>query len=633
MRAKRFEILAIILAAAFSATAFPADTAKAQAPPAPKTIDELRAAIQASLTRSHVPGVGIALVARDHVIWAGGVGEGDTAAHKPVTASTNFRVGSVSKGFVALALLKLQEEGKIDLNAPVKSIAPEIEIHNPWEASDPVRVVNLLQHTAGFDDMHLNEVYNTADAPDIPLRDVFARFTLPQVVRWRPGMRMAYSNPGYGLAGYLIEKITGQKFEDYIQQNILDPLGMTHSSFLLSDAIRAHLSEGYQGNPPAALPYMNIYLRPAGNLMSSPEDMALWVRMLLNRGTLDGKEIVKPESIVQMEEPTTTLAARAGLKAGYGLGNYFDTGHTILEHGHDGGIAGFISDYRYLPDQGLGYVILFNSGSPGEAYQGVDKLVYSYVTAGIDPLAAPPAAQAPGAMLEEMAGWYQAENPRSQLFGFIDQIQGVERVYWDNGVLREKQLIGGKAEALVPVGGDQFRLEKEPVATHIFFTGDGGARVLGESDGLYAVRVSPAIPILRLVLIVGALLLMISALGFALIWVPRKLLGRMKEVKNLRVRVLPLLAVLSFIAVIATGMALFGEVNPGAPNVASVTLWIASWLFALFSIWALGAALVSRSGEIKRGVWIHSLLVAVSCCGIAAYLAWWHIIGLRAWAY
>jgi CubicO group peptidase (beta-lactamase class C family) len=601
-------------------------------PAPPKTLDELQQAIHDSLVKNHVPGVGLALVARDHVIWAGGVGNADVAAHKPVTADTNFRVGSVSKGFVALSLLQLQEKRRVDLNAPVKTIAPEIPIENPWDSTDPVRVVNLLEHTAGFDDMHFNEVYNVTDAPDIPLRDVFTRFTDPQHVRWRPGTRMSYSNPGYGLAGYLIEKITGQKFENYIQRNILNPLGMTHSSFLLTDDIRSHLSNGYDGDPPKSVPYQNIYLRPAGNLMSTPADMALWVRMMLNRGTLDGKEIVKSESITRMENPATTSAARAGLQAGYGLGNYYDVDHAIVAHGHDGGIAGFISDYRYLPDQGVGYVILFNSGRLGSAYEDIGKLVFNYITAG-DPATQQAAVQVPPAKLEELTGSYQAENPRSQLLGFMDQLQGVHQVYFEGGALHEKPLLGGKTETLVPVGNNQFRREKDPIATEIFFTATDGRQILGNGGGLYAERVNGAIPVLRLALVIAAIVLMATSILFALIWIPLKLAGRMKDVKNLRVRLLPLLAVLCLILAFYAAIATFNMANPGAMAVPSVILWTATWLFTFFSIWALVAALSSFSTPMKPLVRWHSLLVSLACCGVFAYLAWWHVIGLKVWSY
>src|SRR5690348_5894011 len=130
------------------------------APPPPKTLEELQKAIKSELDKNHVPGAGVALVSRGELLWCGGFGDADIASKKPVTCDTEFRVGSISKSFVALALLKLQEQGKIKLEARLHDVAPEIPMKNPWESVHPVRIVNLLEHTAGFDDMEASEVYN-----------------------------------------------------------------------------------------------------------------------------------------------------------------------------------------------------------------------------------------------------------------------------------------------------------------------------------------------------------------------------------------------------------------------------------------------------------------------------------------
>src|ERR1700676_4594204 len=120
----------------------------AQAPkeelPHPKTLEELKKAMADVVEKTHVPGAGGGLVSHGEVVWCGGIGKADIAAGREITCDTEFRVGSVSKSFVALALLKLEEEGKINLQARVEDLAPEVPIKNAWEATNPVRVVNLL---------------------------------------------------------------------------------------------------------------------------------------------------------------------------------------------------------------------------------------------------------------------------------------------------------------------------------------------------------------------------------------------------------------------------------------------------------------------------------------------------------
>src|SRR2546422_939406 len=317
--------------------------------PHPKTLPELQQAMKDVLDKEHVPGAGVALVANGEVLWCGGIGEADIAEKRAVNCDTEFRVGSISKTFVALALLKLQEEGKINLYARLQDVAPEIPVKNRWEATQPVRIVNLLEHTAGFDDMEPSEVYNRKDRYDFPLLDVFKRFQKPQVTRWPPGTRMSYSNPGNAIAGYLIEKMSGQPFDLYIRETFLRPLGMEKADFPFTDAIKPLLATGYEKNLPKAVGYPFIYLRPAGDLKASPGELAKLVQFLLRRGRTGEIQLVKPESILRMEVPETTLGAKNGLRLGYGLANYSSVQGGVVTHGHDGGIDGFVSSYRYMP--------------------------------------------------------------------------------------------------------------------------------------------------------------------------------------------------------------------------------------------------------------------------------------------
>ena len=319
--------------------------------PHPKTLPELQQAMKDVIDKEHVPGAGVSLVANGEVLWCGGIGDADIAAKRAVNCDTEFRVGSISKTFVALALLKLQEEARINLYARLQDVAPEIPFKNRWEATHPVRIVNLLEHTAGFDDMEPSEVYNVHDRYDFPLLDVFKRFRKPQSVRWPPGTRMSYSNPGNAIAGYLIEKITGKSFDQYIRETFLRPMGMEHADYPFTDANRALLATAYEGNPPKPSGYPFIYLRPAGDLKASPGELAKLVQFLLRRGKTGAGQLVTTESILRMETPETTLAAKNGLRLGYGLCNYSSVEGGLVTHGHDGGIDGFISSYRYMPEQ------------------------------------------------------------------------------------------------------------------------------------------------------------------------------------------------------------------------------------------------------------------------------------------
>src|ERR1019366_4308514 len=135
----------------------PAEAKKDETPKPAQSITELRQQLEKILADTHTPGVSVAIVHRDGPEWVAGVGKSDVATNHATTDDTLFRIGSTSKAFVSLSILKLVNEGKLSLMDPVHKLVPEIWFENRWEATDPVRVVDLLEHTTGWDDMHLRE--------------------------------------------------------------------------------------------------------------------------------------------------------------------------------------------------------------------------------------------------------------------------------------------------------------------------------------------------------------------------------------------------------------------------------------------------------------------------------------------
>jgi CubicO group peptidase (beta-lactamase class C family) len=601
-------------------------------PAPPKSLEELQKAIKTELGKHHLPGAGVALVSRGELLWCGGFGNAEIASKKPITCDTEFRVASISKSFVALALLKLQEEGKINLEARLHDVAPEIPVQNSWESTHPVRIVNLLEHTAGFDDMEAAEVYNVRDPYDYPLLEVFKRFQEPQIARWPPDTRMSYSNPGYGVAGYLIEKITGEPYDKYIRETFLQPLGMTNADYRFTAANKALLAAGYDGKTPSPVGYPYIYLRPAGDLKASPGELVKLVQFLLRRGMAGQTRLLAPESILRMETPRTTSAARHGLRLGYGLANYTAVAGGVVTHGHDGGIDGFISSYRYMPEQDWGYVALLNSTGSGEALENINRLAIEFLSRDYPKPYKPVTALAP-AELQSFAGFYAKRAPRSQMHAFLDDLAGGIRIRAIGGQLTHSSMFG-KPERMLPAGRNLFRADKEPEGTTLFFADEAGHMAfssMGDDGVSYAVRISPLWPYTRVAVLLLCAVLMLSTVPFALIWLARKLIGKMKDVQHLSVRVVPLLAVLSLAAIPFCFNALRGSAI-GTLNLLTVGIYAATILFALLSLLGLVLALRVPKAEIHRGVHIHSLLVSLACCVVALFLASWGLIGLRLWA-
>jgi CubicO group peptidase (beta-lactamase class C family) len=608
---------------------------KKEEPPHPKTLEEVQKAMRDVVEKNHVTGAGVALVSNGQLLWCGGIGKADVSANRDVTCDTEFRVGSISKTFVALALLRLEEEGRINLYARLQDVAPEIPVSNPWESSNPVRIVNLLEHTAGFDDMEPAEVYvprKMKNSPDYPLLNVFKKFQEPQDVRWPPGTRFSYSNPGYGIAGYLIERVSGQPFDVFIRQNVLVPLEITVGDFRLTDANRAQLAQGYGGDPVRAIPYKNIFLRPAGDMKASPGELAKLVQFFLRRGRTPDVQLVKPETIARMERPETVSSAKNGMRLGYGFGNYTESAGGVITHGHDGGIDGFFSSYRYMPEQSWGYVVLLNSTVSGQALEDLNQLAIDFLSKDF-PKPQQPAISLTAKELKKFTGYYTPRAPRNQLLAFLGEVTGGTWIRAVDGKLQCSGLFGKDKEFLLPVGKNLFRAKKEPEATAVFFPDTTGRMIYmrsGEDGEPYGERVFPLWLFTRLTLLSASAALMGSSLLFAVAWAFLWVFGEMEGVKHLRVRMVPLFAVLSLLTVLYAFNRVAEDI--GEFNLWSFTLFAGTVLFALLSLASLALAVSVPRAEIHKAVRIHSLLVSLACCVVTIFFSAWHLIGVRLWA-
>ena len=530
----------------------------------------------------------------------------------------------------------VEEEGRINLYARLQDVAPEIPVRNPWGNSNPVRIVHLLEHSTGFDDMELAEVYNRRDRADYPLLDVFKRFQEPENVRWPPGTRFAYCNPGYGIAGYVIERVTGQPFDIYIQHNILAPLEITVGDFRLTDANRAALAEGYEGHPPRAIPYKNIYLRPAGDMKASPGELAKLVQFFLRRGKAGDLQLVKPENIARMEYPETISSAKHGLRLGYGLANYTESEGGVITHGHDGGIDGFISSYRYMPEQNWGYVVLLNSTVSGKALGDLNHLAIDFLSKDF---AKPqqPVISLTAKELKNFSGYYAPRAPRNQLFAFMEELTGGTWIRASDGKLESSAFFAKGQEPLLPVGKNLFRGEKEPEASAVFFPDANGKMIYvrsGENGEPYGEKVFPIWFFTRLLLLTASAVVMASALPYALFWglwlVLAGFIRKMKRMKHVRVRAVPLFAVLS----LAVGVFAFSKATSevGVFDFWSFLVFVGTIAFLLFSLAGLALAVSVPRKEIHNWARVHSLLVSLACCVVLLFFSAWHLIGLRLWA-
>ncbi len=597
---------------------------------APQTIDELKARVATILAEEHIPGVGIALVTKEGIEWAGGVGKADVAKGSLVTKDTMFRVGSISKSFVALAILRLVDEKKISLDAKLKDLAPEIAFTNAWESTRPITVAHLLEHTTGFDDFRPAEFVAVRD--DVPLRDVLAVDPRSRVSRWPPGTRHSYSNPGFTIAAYLIEKITGRAYEDYLRDVLLTPLGMTNADFRRTPAVDARLAQGYVDAVPTPVAYIAIQHRPAGNLHSSPAELARLVQLFLGRGTIGDERLFSPETIAAMEKPRTLPANELGV--GYGLANYTSLVNGFVAHGHNGGVDGFLSEAMYIPERGVGWVVLINTSGSG-GLDRVRRVVARYLTRDM-PAPVLPTASVSADALATYAGYYASASPRIELTAGLDHLLGGRTLLVKDGALWERSFLE-RAKRLVPTGvPGGFRSEDEGT-TRLAFARDEAGNAVMLSNTRYFVKT----PTWRIVaergVVFASVALMASSILFAIVWGTRWIFSKRfrARARPMATRVAPMLAsVACFVAVgILMSLTGFRHFVPPLVNPRTVGAFVAPLVFMLLAGVALGHALRSivRRHELSSAVKIHSLLVALGSCAIVLWMAYWRLLGVRLW--
>ena len=608
------------------AVAFPQGPHK---PVVPKTTAELRGEIEKVLKKTHTPGAGVAIVKRNGPEWIAGIGLADVEANKPVTPDTLFRIGSTSKAFVSLSVLKLQLEGKLSLQDTLKSRAPDLEFTNPWEATDPVRIVNLLEHTTGWDDIALREYAYNPD-PEVTLKQGLDYNPKSRTSRWEPGTRFSYANSGPAAAAYVIEKVTGQRFEDYVQQNWFKPLGMTTASYFDTPEVRSRLTKLYRADGTTTIPYWHILMRPAGSINASAKEMANYVQFYLNRGSFGGVQLLPPEAIARMEEPTSTYAAREGLKLGYGLSNYATVRMRVF-HGHNGGVDGGLTELAYLPDDGVGFVVMINSGNGGVLGQ-IETLIRAYITATLPKPAVLPVPPVAAKVVAGYVGWYEPISPRIQRSQAFARIAGLMKMNALPNGLSLGGLVGPPRD-YVPVTDRFFRRPAEAAPT-LALIADQSEGTLIESYGQTYRRVSAWLPWVEFGMCALTGLLMLTSVGFALVWMPRKLFGDLRSVQYLSVRAMPVLASLSLagvqlLTILAASDAIqrLGNMTPWSVGLCGLTL-----AFAVFAILGLVLAVHHRNRPIHRLVWWHAFATSLVLTVVAVYLDYWGIIGWRTWA-
>ena len=346
-----------------------------------------------------IPGAVVVVIKDGRDLFRKGYGYGNMDGQAPVNPdSTMFYLGSVTKPFTATAVMQLVEQGRLDLHADVNRYLTDFKLPDTYPK--PVTLAHLLTHTGGFDDKNIGYAALTADEA-IPLGRYLATDMPPRVMP--PGMVSSYSNHGYGLAGYLVEQVSGMAYADYIERHIFQPLGMRQSmAHLPPPASTGHIAVGYDYDyragrlNPAPLGYRN--LPPAGSLCVTAADMARFMIAHLQDGRYGDHRILSEDTAREMRRRQFTHHPRLPGVA-FGFFERFRGHMRSLEHA--GGYIGFSTYLALAPEEQLGVFVAIN-----KTYGGSSQIVSGFLDRyyPVPPSSTPAAYSASG--LERFAGTY-----------------------------------------------------------------------------------------------------------------------------------------------------------------------------------------------------------------------------------
>jgi CubicO group peptidase (beta-lactamase class C family) len=315
-----------------------------------------------ALRRGDVAGAVVVVVKDGEVLTQRGYGYADVAQRTPVDPErTLFRPGSVSKLFTWTAVMQLAEQGKLDLDTDVNTY---IDFKIPERDGKPITLRNIMTHTAGFEEQAKGIMGVEADG--VPALDAHLKRWTPVRI-FAPGETPAYSNYATALAGYIVARVAGMSFDDYLDKNMFEPLGMQHATFRqpLPESWRPDMSKGY---PTASLPdkpFEIVGPAPAGSLSASGADMARFMIAHLQKGRYGPNQILKPETAEQMHGTALTLLPRVNRMV---LGFYETNYNGRRAIGHGGDTQWFHSYLHLFIDDGVGLFVSLNSlGKDGAA--------------------------------------------------------------------------------------------------------------------------------------------------------------------------------------------------------------------------------------------------------------------------
>jgi CubicO group peptidase (beta-lactamase class C family) len=327
---------------------------------------ELDALVIENMAEAHMPGLAACLVKAGKVAWCNGYGLADVKAMRPVTTDTVFLIASVSKTVTATTLMQLWEKDAFELDDDIAGALP-FQVEHPG-SSQPITYRGLLTHTASVRDNWavLDTFYDHDGGPDIPLLDAVSGYFVPggayfdaqkNFLSSPPGTQYTYANMGIALAGYLAEALGGEDFAELSRETVLEPLGMSRTSWRVSDFEVEDMAMPHSWEAGGYKPHGHYTFAdyPDGGLRTTAPDLARFLAAMSSGGALDGVRVLEEATVAEMMKiQRPQVAPSQGL-----VFQHVESGGEEWI-GHDGVEAGVAAQMYYRPEDGLGFVLLMN---------------------------------------------------------------------------------------------------------------------------------------------------------------------------------------------------------------------------------------------------------------------------------
>ena len=316
--------------------------------------DFLDAYFSENMDKYHVPGVAVSVIKGKEELLHAEYGVSDKEKNIPVEADkTLFPACSVSKLFTATAVMQLEEQGKLDLNEDITNYVGDIKISNPLQ--ETITCHELLTHTGGLDEQsELNG--STLQSDNIKSQKDYFKTHIPTVIR-KPGTMSCYSNMGYNLLGYIVEQQSGETYENYVTEHLLNPLQMVSASVRIPQGTMATGYE-YNGEDYEKQPFAYQYTSGSSGIIASVTDMENYMEMQLNDGMFESTKVLNSETVTKMQK---RQFANNSVFEGMGYGFVRDRINGVLVLKHEGALPGYATTMLLLPDEKIGIYVATNS--------------------------------------------------------------------------------------------------------------------------------------------------------------------------------------------------------------------------------------------------------------------------------